>query len=82
MTPQQAPSYVNGHGNGQEPTREQLDPGLDDPRAQLGVREVRAEQPHREKRSSPLSFDNGKYGQFHCHQSSFFCLPPRRGLGF
>jgi hypothetical protein len=33
---------------------------LDDPRAPLGAREVRNEQPHREKRSNPLSFDNGK----------------------
>ena len=34
---------------------------LDDPGAPLGVREVRDEQPRREKRSSPLPFDSGKY---------------------
>ena len=43
----------------------------DDPRAPLGVREVRDEQPHREKRSNPLPFDHGKYGNCHCHQCGF-----------
>mgnify|MGYP001109657060 CR=1 FL=1 len=44
---------------------------FDDPRAPLGDREVRDEQPHREKRSSPLFFDHGKYGNCHCHQCGF-----------
>ena len=44
----------------------------DDPRTPLGVvREVRNEQPHREKRSSPLPFDHNKYGNCHCHQCGF-----------
>jgi hypothetical protein len=37
----------------------------DGPRAPLADREVRDEQTHREKRSSLLFFDHGKYGNCH-----------------
>jgi hypothetical protein len=43
----------------------------DDPRDPLGGREERDEQPHRKKRSSPLFFDHGKYGNCHCYQCGF-----------
>jgi len=45
-----------------------------DPRASLGVQEVRGELEKAQLPAGLLVLDHGKYGNFHCRQYSFLFL--------